>query len=153
MRDIYQHRDRIYQHRDTDIPARHAMIRDLGRHGDAGDIALLVNYFVNNLKTIYGRPDLRVSPSALKWLKNLPLPGNIRQLKNGVVRGNGIRAAKLRCPEFFWKEDCRFQKRKLRLSVLTIRCADAIANFAQIGGKETIWLGLIEILAEKRIQR
>jgi len=41
MRDIYQHRDRIYQHRDTDIPARHAMIRDLGRHGDAGDIALL----------------------------------------------------------------------------------------------------------------
>lgn len=41
MRDIYQRRDRIYQHRDTDIPARHAMIRDLGRHGDAGDIALL----------------------------------------------------------------------------------------------------------------
>lgn len=41
MRDIYQRRDRIYQRRDTDIPARHAMIRDLGRHGDAGDIALL----------------------------------------------------------------------------------------------------------------
>ena len=51
-----------------------------------GDIPLLVTYFVNNLKTIYGRPDLRVNPSALTWLKNLPLPGNIRQLKNGVER-------------------------------------------------------------------
>ena len=50
------------------------------------DIPPLVNYFVNNLKTIYNRPDLRVSASALKWLKNLPLPGNIRQLKNGVER-------------------------------------------------------------------
>jgi DNA-binding NtrC family response regulator len=51
-----------------------------------GDIPLLVNYFVNNLKTIYNRPDLRVSPAAQKWLKNLPLPGNIRQLKNVVER-------------------------------------------------------------------
>ena len=51
-----------------------------------GDIPLLVSYFVDNLKTIYGRPDLRVSSSAQKWLKNLPLPGNIRQLKNGVER-------------------------------------------------------------------
>lgn len=51
-----------------------------------GDIPLLVSYFVDNLKTIYGRPDLRVSPTAQKWLKNLPLPGNIRQLKNGVER-------------------------------------------------------------------
>jgi DNA-binding NtrC family response regulator len=51
-----------------------------------GDIPLLVNYFVNNLKTIYNRPDLRVSASARKWLKNLPLPGNIRQLKNVVER-------------------------------------------------------------------
>ena len=51
-----------------------------------GDIPLLVNYFVNNLKTIYNRPDLQVSASAQKWLKNLPLPGNIRQLKNVVER-------------------------------------------------------------------
>ena len=51
-----------------------------------GDIPLLVSYFVNNLKTIYNRPDLRVSAAAQKWLKNLPLPGNIRQLKNGVER-------------------------------------------------------------------
>ncbi len=52
----------------------------------SGDIPLLVTYFVNNLKTIYGRPDLRVSVSAQKWLKNLALPGNIRQLKNVVER-------------------------------------------------------------------
>lgn len=51
-----------------------------------GDIPLLVNYFVNNLKTIYNRPDLRVGSVAQKWLKNLALPGNIRQLKNVVER-------------------------------------------------------------------
>ena len=50
------------------------------------DIPLLVNYFVDNLKVIYSRPDLRVSVSAQKWLKTLPLPGNIRQLKNVVER-------------------------------------------------------------------
>ncbi|GAB2539936.1 sigma-54-dependent transcriptional regulator [Spirosoma aerophilum] len=51
-----------------------------------GDIPLLVTYFVNNLRTIYGRPDLRVSSVAQKWLTNLALPGNIRQLKNVVER-------------------------------------------------------------------
>jgi two-component system, NtrC family, response regulator len=50
------------------------------------DIPLLVNYFVNNLKIIYERPSLQVSPVAMKWLKTLPLPGNIRQLKNIVER-------------------------------------------------------------------
>ena len=51
-----------------------------------GDIPLLVSYFVNNLKIIYNRPDLRVSLVAQKWLKHLALPGNIRQLKNVVER-------------------------------------------------------------------
>lgn len=51
-----------------------------------GDIPLLVNYFVNNLKAIYNRPALRVGSVAQKWLKNLALPGNIRQLKNVVER-------------------------------------------------------------------
>ncbi|MGA0559480.1 sigma-54-dependent transcriptional regulator [Larkinella sp. VNQ87] len=50
------------------------------------DIPSLVNYFVNNLKTIYDRPNLTVSPTALKWVRNLALPGNIRQLKNLVER-------------------------------------------------------------------
>jgi two-component system NtrC family response regulator len=51
-----------------------------------GDIPLLVRFFLDNLRALYGRPDLRVTPTALKWLKQLPLPGNIRQLKNLVER-------------------------------------------------------------------
>lgn len=51
-----------------------------------GDIPLLVNYFVHNLGVIYQRPQLSVSPQAMKWLQQLELPGNIRQLKNLVER-------------------------------------------------------------------
>jgi DNA-binding NtrC family response regulator len=51
-----------------------------------GDIPLLVEFFINNLKEIYNRPGLYVSKEALKWLQQLPLPGNIRQLKNIVER-------------------------------------------------------------------
>ena len=50
------------------------------------DIPLLVNFFVNNLREIYNRPNLSVSPHAMKWLQRLQLPGNIRQLKNLVER-------------------------------------------------------------------
>ncbi|GAB3252691.1 sigma-54 dependent transcriptional regulator [Larkinella harenae] len=50
------------------------------------DIPPLITYFVNNLKTIYERPNLNVQPAALKWARNLTLPGNIRQLKNIVER-------------------------------------------------------------------
>jgi DNA-binding NtrC family response regulator len=50
------------------------------------DIPLLVEFFINNLKQIYNRPGLSVSKSAMKWLQQLPLPGNIRQLKNLVER-------------------------------------------------------------------
>lgn len=52
----------------------------------AGDIPVLAEFFVNNLKIIYQRPELKLSPSALKWLKTLTLQGNIRQLKNLVER-------------------------------------------------------------------
>lgn len=51
-----------------------------------GDIPRLVNFFVTNLKTLYARPNLQVTKEALNWLKNLPLSGNIRQLKNLVER-------------------------------------------------------------------
>jgi DNA-binding NtrC family response regulator len=51
-----------------------------------GDIPLLVEFFINNLKEIYNRPELKVSKEGLKWLQQLPLPGNIRQLKNLVER-------------------------------------------------------------------
>lgn len=50
------------------------------------DIPLLVGFFINNLKEIYNHPNLKVSSDALKWLKQLSLPGNIRQLKNIVER-------------------------------------------------------------------
>jgi len=50
------------------------------------DIPLLVNFFINNMKEIYGRPDLSVAPASMRWLQQLTLPGNIRQLKNLVER-------------------------------------------------------------------
>ena len=50
------------------------------------DIPLLVNHFVDNLRTIYRREELSVSNDALIWLKDLPWPGNIRELKNLVER-------------------------------------------------------------------
>lgn len=51
-----------------------------------GDIPALVNFFIDNLKEIYNRPSLVVAAAAMKWLQQLPLPGNIRQLKNLVER-------------------------------------------------------------------
>lgn len=50
------------------------------------DIPLLVNGFIHNLREMYNRPGLSVTPEAMKWLQQLPLPGNIRQLKNLVER-------------------------------------------------------------------
>jgi len=50
------------------------------------DIPLLAEFFINNLKVIYQRPDLQLSKDASKWLKTLSLQGNIRQLKNIVER-------------------------------------------------------------------
>lgn len=50
------------------------------------DIPLLADFFVRNLKSIYQRPDLRLSTSAKNWLAAQPLAGNIRELKNLVER-------------------------------------------------------------------
>lgn len=50
------------------------------------DIPLLIHFFVNNLREIYRRPSLAVTSEAVKWMQQLPLPGNIRQLKNLVER-------------------------------------------------------------------
>ncbi len=50
------------------------------------DIPLLVSYFVENLKTIYRREGLTVSPQAHDWLSELNWPGNVRELKNLVER-------------------------------------------------------------------
>lgn len=50
------------------------------------DIPILIEHFADNLKQLYERPRLRVSPDAMNWLKILPWPGNIRELKNLVER-------------------------------------------------------------------
>lgn len=50
------------------------------------DIPLLVQYFVENLKTIYRRDRLSISARALAWLAELPWPGNVREIKNLVER-------------------------------------------------------------------
>jgi len=52
----------------------------------ADDIPLLINHYINNLKTIYRRDKLSISLQAIAWLKDLPWPGNIRELKNLVER-------------------------------------------------------------------
>ena len=52
----------------------------------SSDIPRLVNYFLDNLRTIYQRPALRLDKSAVQWLKNYDFPGNVRQLKNLVER-------------------------------------------------------------------
>ena len=50
------------------------------------DIPILANYFLKNLKEIYNRPKLQIDKKAYNWLKSLPLPGNIRELKNLIER-------------------------------------------------------------------
>lgn len=50
------------------------------------DIPLLVGRFVENLKLLYRRESLTVSPRALAWLSELPWPGNVREMKNLVER-------------------------------------------------------------------
>jgi two-component system NtrC family response regulator len=50
------------------------------------DIPLLTQHFVDKLRATYQRPALKVSTRALHWLREQPLPGNIRELKNLVER-------------------------------------------------------------------
>lgn len=52
----------------------------------ADDIPRLVEHFVKGLRATYQRPALRVGTRALHWLRERPLPGNIRELKNLVER-------------------------------------------------------------------
>ncbi len=50
------------------------------------DIPLLTQHFIAQLRASYQRPALNVSTRALHWLREQPLPGNIRELKNLVER-------------------------------------------------------------------
>jgi transcriptional regulator with PAS, ATPase and Fis domain len=51
-----------------------------------GDVPILVQFFIGNLREIYSRPQLTISRDALRWLQQQPWPGNIRQLKNVIER-------------------------------------------------------------------
>lgn len=50
------------------------------------DIPLLVNHFIQKQKQLNHLRDIEVSSEALEYLKTLPFPGNIRELKNLVDR-------------------------------------------------------------------
>jgi len=50
------------------------------------DIPLLTQHFLDQLRATYQRPALKVGARALHWLREQPLPGNIRELKNLVER-------------------------------------------------------------------
>ncbi|GAB4414786.1 MAG: sigma-54 dependent transcriptional regulator [Bacteroidia bacterium] len=51
-----------------------------------GDIPLLVDFYLDNLKTRYDLPQLTITRAAMQWLERQRFPGNIRQLKNLVER-------------------------------------------------------------------
>ena len=50
------------------------------------DIPLLVRHFANMQCEANGRPKVDFTPEAMRFLQNLPYPGNIRELKNLVER-------------------------------------------------------------------
>ena len=50
------------------------------------DIPLLLDFFINNLRLTYDKPNLSVTSEASEWLKKQYFSGNIRQLKNLIER-------------------------------------------------------------------
>jgi two-component system response regulator AtoC len=52
----------------------------------AGDIPLLVHYYVDSYNTEFRKRIKRVTPAAMERLKQHPWPGNIRELRNAVER-------------------------------------------------------------------
>lgn len=52
------------------------------------DIALLANYFLNRFALESGIETKSLSQDALAYLQQLPLPGNVRELKNLMERAN-----------------------------------------------------------------
>ncbi len=67
----------------------------------ADDIPRLVEHFVKGLRSTYQRPALRVGTRALHWLRERPLPGNIRELKNLVERAVLVSGKDELAPEDF----------------------------------------------------
>ena len=77
------------------------------------DIPLLTQHFVDQLRATYHRPALRVSTRALHWLREQPLPGNIRELKNLVERAVLVSGKEELGPEDFQANAQRLPARPL----------------------------------------
>jgi DNA-binding NtrC family response regulator len=50
------------------------------------DIPELVKYFLDKLVRKYGKPDMRISPAAMKKLSDYHWPGNVRELQHVIER-------------------------------------------------------------------
>src|SRR5207245_6494259 len=46
------------------------------------DMPLLIEHFLRKFSAVYGKPVMKVAPSALERMIALPWPGNVRQLEN-----------------------------------------------------------------------
>jgi len=50
------------------------------------DIPILAASFVRTIAEVYRRDRLAISPAAMRWLQDLPWPGNVRQLRQWIER-------------------------------------------------------------------
>jgi two-component system, NtrC family, response regulator len=50
------------------------------------DVPVLAARFLRAAAEIYGRDQVTIAPAALRWLRTLPWPGNIRQLRQWIER-------------------------------------------------------------------
>lgn len=66
-----------------------------------GDVALLVQYFLQEFSRAAGKPCMRITPDALRLLERYQWPGNVRELRNVIERavvlcdGNTVRVREL----------------------------------------------------------
>ncbi|OKY75474.1 MAG: DNA-binding response regulator [Desulfobulbaceae bacterium DB1] len=52
------------------------------------DIPLLVHHFINKFTRQLNKPELKITPAALRFLTTLPWEGNIRELENTIERAS-----------------------------------------------------------------
>ena len=50
------------------------------------DMEELIQFYLNSFARLTGKGDLRINEETIAYLKSLPWPGNIRQLKNAIER-------------------------------------------------------------------
>jgi DNA-binding NtrC family response regulator len=67
------------------------------------EIGLLANHFLKEYGAETGRPDMEFSPEVLRRLTVAPWPGNIRQLRNEVMRLAAISRQNLITEEDLWE--------------------------------------------------